>query len=137
MKKIAKAIKTVLIAALSLIFNIITFPIQGITALVFALTKQAEKMYNQMLDDAYFVFDQIYDKPYYLNEAQYHKIVECIAEHQINRLNKLTLGTAYFIKWQSDHLDYKPAERIWQGFKEEIYYSASMALKEAGVTPAA
>ena len=53
MKKIAKAIKTVLIAVISLIINIVTFPIQGIVLLVFTLTKQPDKMYEQMLDDAY------------------------------------------------------------------------------------
>jgi len=137
MKKIAKAIKTVLIAVISLIINIVTFPIQGIVLLVFTLTKQPDKMYEQMLDDSYFVFDQIYDKPYYLNKEQYHKFVEAIADYQIGRLNKLTLGTVSIMKWQSDKLDYAPANKIWQDFKEEIYYCASEALEEAGVTPAA
>lgn len=137
MKKIAKAVKTVLIAVIAFIFNIITFPIQGIVVLVFVLTKQSEKTYEQMLDDSYFVFDQIYDKPYYLNEEQFHKIVACIADHQINRINKLTLGMISIVKWQRDKLKYAPAEKIWQGFKEKIYYCASMALNEAGVTPAA
>ena len=137
MKKIAKATKTILIAVIAFIFNVITFPIQGIVVLVFALTKQAYKMYEQMLDDAYFIFDQIYDKPYYLNKEQYHKFVEAIAEYQIRRLNKLTLGTVSIVKWQCDKLNYAPADKIWQSFKDEVYYSASMALEEAGVTPAA
>ena len=136
MKKIGKAVKTVLIAIGAVIFNIVTFPIYGIVVLVFWLTKQAEKMYEQMLDDAYFVFDQIYDKPYYLNEEQFNRIVACIADHQIDRLNKLTLGAVSIIKWEKEILDYAPADGVWINFKGTIYDCASMALREAGVAPA-
>lgn len=137
MKKVFKAIKFITIAIIAALFNAITFPIQLGIMIVWSVSKQPEKIHEQMLDDAYFVFEQIYDKPYYLNEEQFERIVAAIADYQLERLDKCTCRMFSIVKWQAKKLNYAPADSIYCYMIGTFYDAARETLYEAGVTPAA